>query len=165
LCNMFKNAVLAMCFVLCLALFSCAKEEIYDRKAQLQLDVDSISRFVAINKIAAKNDGSGLFVQVLSAGNDTTTIGKLDTVTVTYSGRLLNGALIENPELPVKLVYAGLIEGWKLGLKKIHAGGEVRLIIPSAMAYTNKQVGIIPPNSNLDYTIQFLKISKLVKPK
>jgi FKBP-type peptidyl-prolyl cis-trans isomerase FkpA len=148
-----------------LALLSCAKEEVYDRKAQLQLDVDSITRFVTINKIPAKNDGSGLFVQILRQGTGKDTIAVTDTLTVTYSGRLLNGALIENPALPVKLVYSGLIEGWKLGLKKIQPGGQIRLIIPSAMAYTNQQVGIIPPNSNLDYTIELLRISKLVKPQ
>lgn len=165
MCNMLKNAVLAMCFVLCIALCSCAKEEIYDRNAQLRLDIDSISRFITTNKIPAKNDGSGLFVQILDAGTvDTVQIKDVDTVVVNYSGRLLSGAAIETTELPVKLVYSGLIEGWKLGLRKIHTGGLIRLIIPSAMAYTDKQVGIIPPNSNLDYTIQLLKISKPVKP-
>jgi FKBP-type peptidyl-prolyl cis-trans isomerase FkpA len=167
LCNMLKNAVLAMCFVLCLALFSCAKEEIYDRNAQLQLDIDSISRFVTMNKIPATNDGSGLFVQILvpGSGMGKDTIAGVDSVTITYSGRLLNGALIENPALPVSLVYSGLIEGWKRGLKKIQPGGQIRLIIPSTMAYTDKRVGIIPPNSNLDYTIGLLRVSKIKAPE
>jgi FKBP-type peptidyl-prolyl cis-trans isomerase FkpA len=162
---MLKNAVLPACLMFCMVLISCAKEVTYDKKAQIKLDVDSITRFLKLNNINATNDGSGLFCQILSPGEGTVTLDSLDTVTVKYTGRLLNGAVIDNPALPVRLIYSGLIEGWKRGLPKIQSGGQIRLIIPSAMAYTDKQVGLIPPNSNLDYTISLLGIGKYVKPE
>jgi FKBP-type peptidyl-prolyl cis-trans isomerase FkpA len=158
---MLKNAVLPACLFFCMVLISCAKEATYDRAAQLQMDVDSINRFVATNKIAAKDDGTGLFYQILAPGNGSIKIDSLDTVTVTYTGRLLNGAIVDSETLPVKLVYSAMIEGWRKGVPKIQTGGQVRLIIPSVMAYTNKQVGLIPPNSSLDYLINLIKISKL----
>jgi FKBP-type peptidyl-prolyl cis-trans isomerase FkpA len=163
LCDMLKNVVLLACLFFCIVLLSCAKEATYDREAQLQLDVDSISRFVKENNISATQDASGLFYQILSPGVGQDVIDSLDTVTVTYTGRLLNGAVVDNPSLPVKLVYSGLIEGWRIGLTKIQTGGTIRLIIPSTLAYTNKRVGLIPANSNLDYAIDLLKISKFVK--
>jgi FKBP-type peptidyl-prolyl cis-trans isomerase FkpA len=160
---MLKNAVIPACLFLCMVLISCAKEVTYDRDAQLKLDVDSITRFIALNKINAKNDGSGLFTQVVIPGIGTATLESLDTVTVKYTGRLLNGAIVDNPAEPVKLVYSSLIEGWMRGLPYIQAGGQIRLIVPSAMAYTNKRVNLIPANSCLDYTINLLTISKFVK--
>ncbi|MDB5020822.1 MAG: peptidylprolyl isomerase [Pedobacter sp.] len=158
---MLKNAVLPACLIFCMALISCAKEVTYDREAQLKLDVDSIDRFLKLNNINATKDDSGLFSQILNPGEGAVTLDSLDTVTVAYTGRLLNGAVVDNPTLPVRLVYSGLIEGWKRGLPKIQAGGQIRLIIPSVMAYTDRRVGLIPANSNLDYTISLLRIGKL----
>lgn len=158
---MLKNAVLPACLFFCMVLISCAKEATYDRAAQLQMDLDSINRFVMTNKIAAKDDGTGLFYQILAPGIGSMKIDSLDTVTVTYTGRLLNGAIIDSETLPVKLVYSAMIEGWRKGVPKIQPGGQIRLVIPSVMAYTNKQVGLIPPNSSLDYLINLIKISKL----
>jgi len=158
---MLKNAVLPACLFFCMVLISCAKEATYDRAAQLQMDLDSINRFVVTNKIAAKDDGTGLFYQILAPGAGSMKIDSLDTVTVTYTGRLLNGAIIDSETLPVKLVYSAMIEGWRKGVPKIQPGGQIRLVIPSVMAYTNKQVGLIPPNSSLDYLINLIKISKL----
>lgn len=157
---MLKNAVLPACLIFCMVLLSCAKEVTYDRDAQLKLDVDSISRFLQQNNINAKNDGSGLFYQILNPGEGTVTLDSLDTVTVSYTGRLLNGAIVDNPNLPVRLVYSALIKGWKLGLPKIQTGGQIRLLVPSVMAYTDRRVGLIPPNSNLDFTISLLRIGK-----
>lgn len=146
-----------------MVLISCTKEVTYDRDAQLKLDVDSINRFLVQNNINASNDGSGLFSEILKPGEGTFTLDSLDTVTVTYTGRLLNGALVDNPSLPVKLVYSALIEGWRRGLPKIQPGGQIRLLIPSVMAYTDRRVGIIPANSNLDFNISLLRIGKFKK--
>jgi FKBP-type peptidyl-prolyl cis-trans isomerase FkpA len=156
---MLKNTVLLGCLVFVMVLISCAKEEdTYDRDAQLQLDIDSIARFVSINKIGATKDEDGLYFQILRPGAGEVNWDKVESVTVKYTGRLLNGAVFDQPELPVKLLYPGLFQGWHDGLQKIKEGGSIRLIIPSTMAYTDVQVGIIAPNSNLDYTIELLKI-------
>jgi FKBP-type peptidyl-prolyl cis-trans isomerase FkpA len=156
---MLKNTVLLGCLVFAMVLISCAKEEdTYDRDAQLQLDIDSIARFVSINKIGAKNDGTGLYSQILRAGAGEKGWARVDSVTVLYTGRLLNGAVFDKPALPVRLLYSSVFQGWQKGLQKIQEGGSIRLIIPSTMAYTDVQVGIIAPNSNLDYTIELLNI-------
>jgi FKBP-type peptidyl-prolyl cis-trans isomerase FkpA len=160
---MLKIALFSVSLFFAMMVTSCAKDEgTYDREAQLQLDIDSIQRFVSINKISAKNDGTGLFTQILSPGTGEKNWANVESVTVLYTGRLLNGATFDKPSLPVPLLYSGLLQAWKNGLKQIQEGGSVRLIIPSTMAYTDVQVGIIAPNSNLDYTIELLKIDTIV---
>jgi len=149
-----------MCLLLGVALVSCEKPPVYDREAQLKLDVDSIARFVAANNIAATNDGSGLYSQILTAGSGNDTLKAMDLVTVVYTGRLLDGLVVERATEPDSVLYSSLIEGLTRGLKKIQPGGRIRLIIPSTMAYTNKVVGAIPANSNLDYTIELIKVTK-----
>ncbi|RZM27914.1 MAG: peptidylprolyl isomerase [Pedobacter sp.] len=163
--NMLKNAFLAMCVLLSMAVVSCEKPEVYNRETQLKLDVDSITRFLKANNIAAMKDDSGLFSQVLLPGSGNITLEPKDRITVTYTGRLLNGVVVERLETPDSLLYSGAIKGWRLGLKKIQPGGRIRLIIPSSLAYTNRRVGIIPPNSNLDYTIDLIKVTKYIDPK
>lgn len=158
---MLKNPFLAMYMVLMIALVSCEKPAAYDRAMQLKLDVDSIERFVKANGIAVTNDGTGLFSQILTKVDGKDTLAGTDMLTVTYTGRLLNGVVVERLATPDSLLYSSVTEGWRNGLKKIPMGGRIRLIIPSSMAYTNKMVGLVPANSNLDYTIDLIKITKL----
>ena len=163
--NMLKNALYAACAILCVVMSSCGEVVEYDKETQLQLDIDSIQRFVTQYKINATNDGSGLFFEILRKGDSVGTIGENDTLKVSYTGKLLNGILVERAD-SAKLTFKSLTEGWKRGLVKITPdSGVIRLIVPSTMAYTNKQVGQIPPNSNLDYLITFKKLSKYIPPK
>ena len=176
-----KNAVLLAGGFFSLVLFACGKFEAYDKEAQFILDVDSIARFVAQNKINVVKDGSGIFYHVIRQGTLTRfQLEDTDTIALTYTGRLLSGDTVERSVDTVKLVVAGLTEGLKKGLKivpagaefSVQGGGQTRLIVPSTLAYINRPVytrrdtalgirlAIIPPNSNLDYTIQLLNIYK-----
>ena len=53
-----------------------------------------------------------------------------------------------------------VIEGWEKGLIGMKVGGQRILAIPSAMAYGNRQVGPIPANSPLVFTIELVKINQ-----
>jgi FKBP-type peptidyl-prolyl cis-trans isomerase FkpA len=164
---MFRNALFIACAILCVVMSSCGEVVEYDKETQLQVDIDSIQRFVTRNNIKAVNDGSGLFSVILNQGKRQDTIGATDEIIVNYTGKLLNGIIVEEGDT-VKLKYAGLMEGWKRGLKKIKPdSGIIRLIMPSTMAYTNKQVGLIPPNASLDYVIvldSIIRDSTLINP-
>jgi len=130
---------------------SCGDVVEYNKDIQLEVDVDSIDRFISKNNLTFSRD-RGLYSQILQAGGGDYGIEADDDVVVNYTGKLLNGVIVERGD-SVRLKYSGMIEGWRKGLTKIRPGGSIRLLIPSTMAYTNKQVGIIPPNSNLDYVI------------
>lgn len=155
---MFRNALFIACAVLCLGFSSCGDVVEYNRETQLQVDADSIAQFLADKpNLVFERDRTGLYSQIINPGVGDYVVEDGDDVVVTYTGKLLSGIIVERGDT-VRLKYSGLIEGWREGLKKIKPGGTVRLLIPSTMAYTDRQVGMIPPNSNLDYTISFSAI-------
>jgi FKBP-type peptidyl-prolyl cis-trans isomerase FkpA len=70
-----------------------------------------------------------------------------------------------------------VIQGWQQGIRLIGVGGEIRLIIPSTMAYRDRLVGTLPPTTNnplpgplpansiLDFDIKLIAINpKPVQP-
>jgi FKBP-type peptidyl-prolyl cis-trans isomerase len=46
-----------------------------------------------------------------------------------------------------------VIEGWKQGLMGLKKGTHAKLIIPPTMAYGDRDMGIIPPNSTLVFDV------------
>lgn len=149
---MFRNALFIACAVLCVVMSSCGDVVEYNEDTQFEVDVDSIDRFISKNNLTFARDRNGLYSQILEPGSGDYVIEADDDVLVNYTGKMLNGVIVERGD-SVKLKYSGMIEGWRAGLVKIKPGGSIRLLIPSTMAYTDKQVGLIPPNSNLDYVI------------
>ena len=183
LCMLLKNAVLLAVGFFSLVLFACGKFETYDKETQFNIDVDSIARFVAkLTRDKPVKDASGVYYHLTRKGTLTDVVLEdADTIALTYTGRLLSGDTVERSVDTVRLVVSGLTEGLRKGLKIIPAGSEksivqgggvIRLIIPSTLAYINRKVytardtslgirlAFIPPNSNLDYTIQLLNIYK-----
>ncbi|MGK5009420.1 FKBP-type peptidyl-prolyl cis-trans isomerase [Janthinobacterium sp. MDB2-8] len=51
-----------------------------------------------------------------------------------------------------------VIQGWILGLHGMQVGGTRKLWVPAALAYGERQVGLIPPNSNLIFEIELLEV-------
>ncbi len=105
---------------------------------------------------------SGLQYEVLTpAEGDTPTAA--DTVTTHYEGRLIDGTVFDsslnNPE-PVSFPLNGVIPGWTEALQLMAVGAKWRLYIPPNLAYGNRAVGSIPPNSTLIFDVELLDISK-----
>ena len=108
----------------------------------------------------AKNDSvvqttSGLQYMVLSP---------TDTVTVHYTGRLLDGTVfdssVERGE-PASFPLDKVIPGWTEGLQLMSEGSQYRLFIPSELAYGSKGAGDnILPNSTLIFDVELIKVVK-----
>lgn len=86
-----------------------------------------------------------------------------DTVTVHYIGTTQSGlkfdSSYERGEPFTFTVGDGkVIIGWEKGLVGMKVGGKRILVIPSDMAYGNRQVGTIPPNSVLVFSVELLNI-------
>lgn len=139
------------CFLLLsVGLASCKKDE--DAEKQ-------ITEFIQKNNITATKHPSGLYYQVIKAGTGNSTYPSGTKITIKYVGKLLNGTVIDdgnNVENTFQL--AQLIEGWRIGIPLIQKGGEIRLIIPSDLAYGSQATGPIPANSVLDFTIQLINV-------
>ncbi len=84
-------------------------------------------------------------------------------VTVDYVGMLQNGTEFDNSEKNgapyVFTVGAGdVIKGWDAGIVGMKEGGARVLVVPADLAYGNRMVGTIPPNSTLLFSIKLLKV-------
>lgn len=88
-----------------------------------------------------------------------------EEVTVDYAGRLTTGVVFDSSykKEPIKFpIGAGrVIPGWDFGLMQLNAGTKATFFIPSTMAYGSRGAGsgIIPPNANLIFDVNLIKVS------
>jgi FKBP-type peptidyl-prolyl cis-trans isomerase len=82
-----------------------------------------------------------------------------DTVTVHYTGRLANGtrfATTDGGKGNSWQLGKGIIKGLDLGIVGMKVGGKRKLIVPPNLAYGNRRVGVIPPNSELYFEVELM---------
>lgn len=103
---------------------------------------------------------SGLQYHVITEG--TGVIPKAtDTVTVHYSGKLLDGTEFDSSysrNEPVNFPVNGVIAGWTEALLLMPQGSKWELVIPSDLAYGPGGNGPIPPNSVLVFEVELLEV-------
>ena len=83
--------------------------------------------------------------------------------TVHYTGYLRDGAVFDSSirrNEPIDFVQGRrqVIAGWDIGFEGMKVGGTRRLIIPPQLAYGAAGSGPIPPNSELIFDIELLKV-------
>lgn len=91
------------------------------------------------------------------------TVKKGDTVVVQYIGTTRDGVKFDSSydrgEPFIFTVGKGVvIKGWDEGILGMKVGGQRILVIPSDMAYGNRQVGTIPSNTPLVFAVELLEI-------
>jgi FKBP-type peptidyl-prolyl cis-trans isomerase FkpA len=74
------------------------------------------------------------------------------TVTVTYTGYLVDGSTFETGTITRPL--SALIAGWTLGVPGMKVGGKRRLVIGSNYGYGSNANGDIPPRSTLIFDVE-----------
>ena len=148
-----KN-LLGLCLLALIGLSSCSKSS--NVGDQAKVDDQLIQAYIQANHIAAVKDSSGLYYQIENAGTGTTPTLQ-SKVTVTYTGKLLDGTVFDS-ETNVSFLLNSVVQGWQIGLPKIRSGGSILLLIPSALGYGSQQVGSIPPNSVLVFDIKLVSV-------
>lgn len=88
-----------------------------------------------------------------------------DTVSVNYTGTLTNGTVFDtnvdkNAPFMFTLGAGEVIAGWDQGVPGMKKGEKRKLTIGPALAYGEREIGPIPPNSTLIFEIELLDISK-----
>ncbi len=103
---------------------------------------------------------SGLQYKVLKKGTGKTPKAT-DQVTVNYKGTLINGTEFDSTYKdgkPVTFSANGVIKGWTEALQLMKEGSKWQLFIPPDLAYGNRGLGPIPPNSTLVFEVELLSI-------
>jgi FKBP-type peptidyl-prolyl cis-trans isomerase len=106
---------------------------------------------------------SGLKYMVLKHGTGTVSPKATDTVTVHYTGTLLDGTVFDSSVqrgTPATFPLNHVIKGWTEGVQLMHVGDKFKFEIPANLAYgENSPSPLIPPNSTLVFEVELLGIN------
>lgn len=107
---------------------------------------------------------SGLQYKVMSPGTGPKPKAT-DTVTVHYTGMLLDGTKFDSSYDhggPATLPLAQVVPGWREGIQLMPVGSKYRLWIPASLGYGEMGTpgGPIPPNATLVFDVELLGIGK-----
>jgi len=133
-----------------------------ERAAAQQKNRQAGEEFLAAN---AKRDGvvslpSGLQYLVLEPGSGKQPAAT-DTVTVHYRGTLIDGTEFDSSysrNKPATFRADRVIDGWREALQLMQEGAKWELYIPAPLAYGDRAVGKIPPNSTLVFEVQLIAV-------
>lgn len=153
-----------------------AQEEANYNAAMAQIktrDMELLAKYAQDNGIKAEPNADGLYVVVKKTGKGPKVeMGR--TVSVKYTGRLLNGKVFDtNVESVAKandidghdfapMTYVvgknRMISGWEAGVLGQPAGTQLTLLMPSDMGYGPREMSSIPANSPLVFDIEIVSV-------
>ena len=119
--------------------------------------------FLAANKgkEGVKTTSSGLQYKIIKDGNGQTPKAT-DTVTVNYSGTLIDGTEFDSSYKrgePASFPLNGVIPGWTEALQMMKVGSKWQLFLPPALAYGERGQGrVIGPNAALIFEVELLSV-------
>ncbi|WP_194975487.1 FKBP-type peptidyl-prolyl cis-trans isomerase [Aquiflexum lacus] len=149
---------------------------------QLEIDTQLIEEYIAENNIQATKTESGLFYVIEEAGSGSE-IESGDTAYVHYAGYLLDGTVFDTSmkeiaqesgvyneqrdnaggygPLEVVVGQGRVIPGWDEGLGLLKQGDKAKFIIPSTLAYGDRETGgAIKANSILIFDVEITDVQK-----
>jgi FKBP-type peptidyl-prolyl cis-trans isomerase len=121
-----------------------------------------LEKYLKDNKITVKPQPSGLYyIPVLAGTGPKAEAGK--TVKVHYTGKLLDGKVFDSSrerKNPIEFMLgrSQVIKGWDEGIALMKQGGKATLIIPSAIGYSDRDMGIIPSYSTLVFDVELVEV-------
>ncbi len=146
--------VLAAIFAMALfAVSGCSKSD-----SQAKKDHKLILDYVKTHNLNGEFTDSGLYYVIEDSGS-----AKHPTLSshlnVDYKGYFLDDKVFDQGK-GVSFPLSGVILGWQEGLPLIGEGGKIKLLIPSGLAYGDRQAGSIPPNTVLGFDVKLNSVSK-----
>ncbi len=135
-------------------------------KDYTRIDADLLTRYLADHHLAAaRKQPSGLYLVPISIDTSAVRATPGRTVTVLYSGQLLDGTVFDasaqhgNVPFGFLLGRGEVIAGWDEGIALLHKGDRATLLLPSALGYGAQGYGSsIPPNAPLRFDVQVVDV-------
>lgn len=130
------------------------------RKVEAEANKQKGDEFLTANKAKPGVTAlpSGLQYKVISEGSGDKP-GPTDTVTVHYTGTLMDGTEFDSSlkrGQPATFGLNGVIKGWTEGLQLMTPGSKYEFVIPPDLAYGEMGRPNIPPNSVLIFQVELL---------
>jgi FKBP-type peptidyl-prolyl cis-trans isomerase FklB len=134
-----------------------------EMKAKSEKNLSEGRAFLAENKKkeGVKTTPSGLQYTIIKEGTGAAMVQATDTVTVHYRGTLIDGSEFDSSYRrgkPATFPVSGVIAGWTEALQLMKEGDTWQLFIPPELAYGEKGVGKIGPNSTLIFDVELLSV-------
>jgi len=112
---------------------------------------------------------SGVKIEIIKPGSGPKAEAG-NMVSVHYTGRLTNDSVFDDSRKrgrPIRFTLGKgqVIKGWDEAIAYLHQGDIARITIPPDMAYGDRDLGVIPPNSTLIFDIELLEVIPIVKPE
>lgn len=149
---------------------------------QLELETQTIEDYLAENNIKATRTESGLYYVIEEEGTGPE-IESGDMASVHYAGYLLDGTIFDTSmkekaqeagvyneqrdiqggygPLDVQVGQGRVIQGWDEGLGLLKKGDKAKFIIPSPLAYGDRDTGgVIKANSILIFDVEITDVQK-----
>lgn len=133
-----------------------------DSLQQLDMDIKMIEGDMRTGKTGIMERKSDVYFTLLAEGTGKP-VSLDDTVTVHYKGSLYTTNVVfdQTKEQPATFPLNRLIKGWQIGVPLCREGGKIKLVKPSALAYSIRtRAPKIPPNSILVFEIEVIKTIK-----
>lgn len=115
-----------------------------------------IKQFSSMQGVKKTSTGLLYLIEKKGDGIDLTNNTK---VTVHYKAMLPDGLELNNSYIknePISFFLKDVILGWQEGLKYIHKGGKIKLVVPPILAYGKQRINGIPQNATIIFEIDIL---------
>lgn len=138
------------------------QEEIAKQEKLVGEQAQTIENYAKEKNLSVQKTESGLYYVVEKPGTgENPKPGS--QVTVHYKGYLLDGTVFDESykrgePITFPLGVGQVIRGWDEGIALFKKGGKGKLLIPSPLAYGDRDGGPIPANSILIFDIELLEI-------
>jgi len=125
-------------------------------------EITKLQQYLKDNNVTTPALLSGLYyIEMVKGTGELAKSG--DTVTVHYTGSLVDGTVFDssrerNEPFSFTLGRRQVISGWDQGIALMRKGGKAKFIIPSHLAYGEREVQVIPAFSTLIFEVELLNI-------
>jgi FKBP-type peptidyl-prolyl cis-trans isomerase len=139
-------------------LSGCVKDTSCSPKT-VQSEQAVIVNYALTEGINATEHNTGLYYEIINPGTGTTPTPN-NNISVTYTGKLLDGTVFDSKTTPVQLALGQAIHGWQIGLTLLKEGGTIKLIIPSSLAWgcTGAGSGTIPRDAVVYFEVTLVDV-------
>jgi FKBP-type peptidyl-prolyl cis-trans isomerase FkpA len=125
----------AALFVFSVLFSSCGKKETGCEPVPVANERAQLIAYCNTNGINYTEHSSGMFYQIMDPGTGSAPAAT-SIVSVVYTGKHFDNTTFDASSNPITFQLSGLIDGWKIGLPLIKKGGRIKLVLPSALAYS-----------------------------